>query len=616
MADAPVKFLMVDDLEENLIALEALLRRDGLELIKARSGAEALELLLKHDIALALLDVQMPEMNGFELAELMRSLERTRRIPIIFVTALPADETRRFRGYEAGAVDYLQKPIDPQILQGKTSVFFELARQRNELREQADKLRHALDLLQAHTNNSPLAYVTFDPGFRVTSWSEGAMRLFGWSATEMAGRSYRDLSWLPAEAKEQLGAIADALAKGHPTGRDVCEIEARHRAGGSVHGEWYLSALYDTGRNLISVSVQILDITERKKAEETQRLLMGELNHRVKNTLATVQAVAAHTLRSAKEPKEFAKTFTGRLHSLSKAHSLLSATTWSGASLSEILRDQLELGALDVKRFEADGPPVELKPQQALHLAMMLHEMATNAAKYGAHSVPGGVIRVRWSIEGGELLLEWVESGGERPADTMRRGFGTTLITESARSEGGSAIMEPHGDGLTWTVRLPFPLGDQTGPVTAPKKEEAPAETSPAPRPAQSPSVEPDTAGTGDGRRVLIIEDEPLVALDIATLLEAADFEIVGTATTVGEALEFIGHAKIDVALLDGNLRGHAVDEVAAALDRRKIPFLFVSGYGEENLPRDFSGRPILAKPFSSEQLISGATGALQAGRP
>lgn len=606
MADVPVKFLLVDDLDENLVALEALLRRDGLELIKAKSGSEALELLLKNDIALALLDVQMPEMNGFELAELMRSLERTRRIPIIFVTALPADETRRFRGYEAGAVDYLQKPIDPQILQGKTAVFFELARQRNELREQADRLRQALDLLQAHTDNSPLAYVSFDPAFRITTWSDGATRLFGWTAAEMVGRSYRDLPWLATEAKDRLADIADRLGKGHPTGRDVSEIDARHRAGGTVYGEWYVSALYDTGRRLVSVSVQILDITDRKKAEETQRLLMGELNHRVKNTLATVQAVAAHTLRHARDPKEFAKTFTGRLHSLSKAHSILSAATWSGASLEEILRDQLELGALDVKRFHAEGPPIELQPQQALHLAMMLHEMATNAAKYGAHSTPGGRVQVSWSVAQGELVFQWLESGGKGPADTSRRGFGTTLITESARSEGGSAVMEPRDDGLSWTIHLPFADGDMPAP---------------APQSARAGDAKLETAhrldvtdGTcGHGRRVLIIEDEPLVALDIATLLEAADFEIVGTATTVGEALEFVRHSKIDVALLDGNLRGHAVDDVAAALDQRRIPFLFVSGYGEENLPQDFAGRPILTKPFSGEQLISVAAGVLQA---
>src|ERR1700754_1880365 len=109
----PVKFLVVDDKEENLIALEALLRRDGLEILKARSGDEALELLLVHDVALALLDVQMPEMDGFELAEFMRGSDRTRRVPIIFVTAGPHDQQRVFKGYESGAVDFLFKPIEP-----------------------------------------------------------------------------------------------------------------------------------------------------------------------------------------------------------------------------------------------------------------------------------------------------------------------------------------------------------------------------------------------------------------------------------------------------------------------------------------------------------------------
>ena len=102
------------------------------------------------------------------------------------------------------------------------------------------------------------------------------------------------------------------------------------------------------------------------------------------------------------------------------------------------------------------------------------------------------------------------------------------------------------------------------------------------------------------------------MALDIATLLESANFEIAGTVTTVGEALEFIAGCDIDVALLDGNLRGHAVDEVAEALDKRRIPFLFVSGYGEENLPRDYANRPILTKPFTSADLISGANIVMQ----
>lgn len=136
-----VKFLLVDDMEENLIASEALLRREGLEILKARSGNEALELLLTHDFGLAILDVQMPGMDGFELAELMRGSSRTKNIPIIFLTAGGYDDRRRFRGYEAGAVDFLYKPIEPMILKGKADVFFDLYLQRQEVTRQRDELQ-------------------------------------------------------------------------------------------------------------------------------------------------------------------------------------------------------------------------------------------------------------------------------------------------------------------------------------------------------------------------------------------------------------------------------------------------------------------------------------------
>src|SRR6202012_3192475 len=144
----PVSFLLVDDLEENLLSLEALLRRDGLVVLKARSGDQALELLLRHDIALALIDVQMPGLNGFELAELMRGNERTRRIPIIFVTAGNADRQRRFRGYEAGSVDFIYKPIEPDILRSKADVFYELFRQRQQIAQQRDELKAQADALK------------------------------------------------------------------------------------------------------------------------------------------------------------------------------------------------------------------------------------------------------------------------------------------------------------------------------------------------------------------------------------------------------------------------------------------------------------------------------------
>ena len=142
----PIKCLLVDDIKENLVALEALLQRDDIQILKAQSGAEALELLLDHsDVALALLDVQMPEMNGFELAELMRGSERTRHVPLIFMTAGSREQNWQFKGYETGAVDFLYKPIDPHMLATKAQVFFELHRRKqalaHELRERTEALR-------------------------------------------------------------------------------------------------------------------------------------------------------------------------------------------------------------------------------------------------------------------------------------------------------------------------------------------------------------------------------------------------------------------------------------------------------------------------------------------
>lgn len=152
-----VQLLIVDDIPQNLVAMEALLRSDTVHILKAGSGAEALELLLANDVALALLDVQMPEMDGFTLAELMRGSQRTRDVPIIFLTASPSDPMRSFKGYESGAVDFLHKPIDPRIIRGKVNVFIELYQQRLLLRARNEKLERALKL-----NETMVAVLTHD----------------------------------------------------------------------------------------------------------------------------------------------------------------------------------------------------------------------------------------------------------------------------------------------------------------------------------------------------------------------------------------------------------------------------------------------------------------------
>ena len=162
---ALINILVVDDIPQNLIAIEALLARPGIALLKAASGAEALELLLVHEVALALVDVQMPNMDGFELAELIRGSERTRAIPLIFLTAASREPSYSFRGYEAGAVDFLYKPIDPKALASKVNVFVELYQQKKQLSQQLEELRRALHLNEmfmavlGHDLRTPLSVV-------------------------------------------------------------------------------------------------------------------------------------------------------------------------------------------------------------------------------------------------------------------------------------------------------------------------------------------------------------------------------------------------------------------------------------------------------------------------
>jgi len=193
------KILLVDDIEENLVALEALLRRDDAEILIARSGSEALEMLLLHEFALALLDVQMPEMDGYELAELMRGTERSKYIPIIFVTAGTRDATRAFRGYESGAVDFLFKPIDPHILQQKADTFIRLDQQKKLLAEQYARIQESEALMRTVIDaTAALIYVKDTTGRYVT-----------------VNKHYRELlKAIPAEAASDGGwamQLADAL---------------------------------------------------------------------------------------------------------------------------------------------------------------------------------------------------------------------------------------------------------------------------------------------------------------------------------------------------------------------------------------------------------------------
>lgn len=209
------------------------------------------------------------------------------------------------------------------------------------------------------------------------------------------------------------------------------------------------------------------EITERKLAEERQRLLLRELNHRVKNTLATVQALATQTVRHAREPSAFLEAFTGRLQALGLAHGLLSDREWRGIGVAELVRREIK--AFDdgaTPRIALSGPDLLLTPDQALGLGLVLHELASNALKYGSLSVPAGRVDLRWHVEGRDeqrrLRMNWKESGGPTVVPPDRHGFGSILIRRSLAKVLSSEVTHDFApDGVAAEIVLPLEAAAQ-----------------------------------------------------------------------------------------------------------------------------------------------------------
>lgn len=259
---AAVKFLLVDDREENLLALEALLEREGLVLLKARSGDEALELLLEHDVALALLDVQMPDMDGFALAELMRGAERSRHVPIIFVTADVHERRRVFRGYDAGAVDFLFKPIEPQILRHKADTFIALYRQRQQLAETL-RLNEMFMAAVGHDLRNPLNVMMMaSQGIDLASTDPEVKKLAGkiHANGKRMAKMIDELSDLargrlgngiPLVRKRfDLGAVIRRVLAGYATTHPSRRIDVSHEH--LVSGEWDEARIEQLVDNLVA----------------------------------------------------------------------------------------------------------------------------------------------------------------------------------------------------------------------------------------------------------------------------------------------------------------------------------------------------------------------------
>jgi len=273
-------------------------------------------------------------------------------------------------------------------------------------------------------------------------------RTFAEALPELAAQGYADLAYRVLQTREPyIGKTSSARLQRTPGG----PLEERFV-------DFVYQPIFDAAGEASGVFVAGFDVTDRVQAEEQQKLLVDELNHRVKNTLATVQAIAAQTLRTTPEPAAFAQAFEARLMALSATHELLNAADWRSAALRDVV--EVELNPYGGDRFCAEGPDVALAATEALALGLIFHELATNAAKYGSLSRPGGRVTVCWSLDRSDpaancLELVWRETGGPTVGPPTRRGYGTRLIERSLGSSATSSLeFAPEGVVCRISLRL------------------------------------------------------------------------------------------------------------------------------------------------------------------
>lgn len=466
----------------------------------------------------------------------------------------------------------------------------ELEQAREAVQQQTQQLHDILDAL-------PAAVYTTDAEGRLTFYNKASIAFSG--HRPRLGDDRWCVSWKLRTPEGEDLPFAEC-PMGQALREDVAirgaEAVAIRPDGGAVPFLAYPTPLHDAAGQVRGAVNMLVDIRERKAAEKAQALLIDELNHRVKNTLAIVKSIARQSLRTAPEPQAFATSFGGRIDALARAHDLLTEQAWRGVGIAELIAGQLGLHSEEPGRITLDGPAYAIGPQESLTLALVLHELGANAQKYGALSRPGGQIDVRWTLlrtQGDDeprLRLDWRERGGPPVTRPQKRGFGTRLIEESLCARDGSCQMHFHPEGLECVLELRTTL--------APVSQASDAGDRPA-----APRSDDVAVTQAEPHRVLIIEDEPLLRLDLEAMVVDAGWRVSGSAGDLDTALQRIADTPTDIVLLDANLQGQPVDDICAALVARNIPFAFVSGYPREALPRAYRQAPLLRKPVDDAAL-------------
>ena len=324
---------------------------------------------------------------------------------------------------------------------------------------------------------------------------------------------------------------------------------------------------------------------QRDAAELRRRVLSAELDHRVKNILAVAQALARQTLGRS-EPTD---AYLGRLQALASSHAALAETAWSGADFRRLIAVAIEpFCRKDDGRITTEGPDAKLKPRAAQSLALILHELGTNAVKYGALSA-GGNITLKWWLSGNgdRITVEWRECGGPAIHTAPKRGFGTSLIERLTTYDlGGAADFDYRPEGLVCTI------------------DAALVESAVAPNPTDTAAPRKARDGVLSGKRVMIVEDVALTAMAMEQTVLEAGGEPVGPFSSIREAARALDREIIHAALLDVNVNGELVFPLAQRLKELNVSVLFVTGYSESHLwPAEWKNAPRLVKPAGVREL-------------
>ncbi|HEX4180850.1 MAG TPA: response regulator [Caulobacteraceae bacterium] len=489
----PKKILAVDDSETYLQSIGDALRAGSYDVVLARSGEEALELLAVQSVDCILLDLLMPGVGGLETCRRLKAVPVMRDIPVVMLTAVEDRETM-IEGLGAGADDFISKSSDFSVLHAR--VIAQLRRKQFEdenrlIREQflqkeleaaeaqaAIRLAHlrrevaardqeletarAQAKLRLALDAAKMGEVIFDLAGGGMVHTPGFVALFGYPSERTLSPDDIQDRYHPDDRERIRTHQAEVMA-----GSNI-RYEIEHRViwpDGSMHwlsGRGELTG--DRSGKKGEITAVYMDVTQRKLAEEHQKQLLDELNHRVKNTLATVQSMVFQTRRNAQTPDQFDSSFDARLRALAGVHDLLTQGSWEGTSLAAVisltLAPHIAINDAGRKNILFGGPPVHVGPNAAITLAMAFHELATNACKYGALSNRRGRLSVRWAIDRTVVpmlvKLSWTERGGPTVEAPRRYGFGSRLIEQGLVHElGGEARLVFKPEGLWCQMRFP-----------------------------------------------------------------------------------------------------------------------------------------------------------------